>query len=169
MLHVQRSRAAAVRGSGLQLPGFVPHRPRPSSSLQLAHQILSAASVIISMTSPVPTTKDVKTSRRSIAKKFLNFIHRNPASLTKSIDESRGRTLQSQPDILDSTSYQSADSNVDTPATDEKFSHLTQTADSVVTFILGTLQGLGSNLPGIGAVGVVLSIKDKFMVFCYLS
>ena len=56
------------------------------------------------------------------------------------------------------------ESHVD--STSNEHSLLTQTTDSLVTFILNSLQGLGSNLPGIGAVGVVLSIKDKFLVSC---
>ena len=55
-----------------------------------------------------------------------------------------------------------SESHVDSTSNDHSL--LTQTTDSLVTFILNSLQGLGSNLPGIGAVGVVLSIKDKFLV-----
>ncbi len=47
-----------------------------------------------------------------------------------------------------------------------ELSLLTQTASSLVTFVLETVQGVGSNLPGIGVVGVVLSVLRKFKVLC---
>lgn len=52
----------------------------------------------------------------------------------------------------------------DTPETLKRHSRIMKTTDSIVTFILEAVKELGSNLPGIGVVGVVLSAKDKLMV-----
>ena len=45
-----------------------------------------------------------------------------------------------------------------------RYSHLIQTTDSLVTAILEGIKDVGSNLPGIGAIAVVLSLKDKIQV-----
>lgn len=44
------------------------------------------------------------------------------------------------------------------------YSALIDTADSIVDFVLKGVQNVGSGLPGIGIVSVVLAAKDKFMV-----
>ncbi|KLO12430.1 hypothetical protein SCHPADRAFT_998163 [Schizopora paradoxa] len=44
------------------------------------------------------------------------------------------------------------------------YSHLIQTTDSLVTAVLEGLKDVGSNLPGIGAIAVVLSMKDKIQL-----
>ncbi len=46
---------------------------------------------------------------------------------------------------------------------------LITTVDSIVDFILKGVQNVGSNLPGIGVVAVVLAAKDKVMVCDRLS
>lgn len=45
-----------------------------------------------------------------------------------------------------------------------EYASLIQTTESLVTAILEGLKEVGSNLPGIGAVAVVLSVKDKIKV-----
>ncbi len=55
-----------------------------------------------------------------------------------------------------------ADTHIDKPTTE--MDYLIKTADSIVTFVLEGLQKVGGHLPGIGAVAIVLSAKDKFMV-----
>jgi len=42
--------------------------------------------------------------------------------------------------------------------------YIAQTTDSFVTFALEGLKSAGGNLPGIGAVAIVLSAKDKIMI-----
>ncbi len=51
---------------------------------------------------------------------------------------------------------------------EKDYTKLIDTADSIVTFVLKGIENVGSGLPGIGAVSVVLAAKDKFMVYhCY--
>ncbi len=60
-------------------------------------------------------------------------------------------------------------SQVDNPSKTKDYESLITTADCIVDFVLKGVQAVGSGLPGIGAVAVVLSAKDKVMVRdCYL-
>ncbi|KLO12393.1 hypothetical protein SCHPADRAFT_998146 [Schizopora paradoxa] len=58
------------------------------------------------------------------------------------------------------------DSKARTPsqAKTSDYSSLIDTADSIVDFVLKGIENVGSGLPGIGAVSVVLAAKDKFMI-----
>ncbi len=44
------------------------------------------------------------------------------------------------------------------------YSHLRQTASSLVDIVLDSVKNLGSNLPSIGAIDVVKSIKERLSV-----
>ncbi len=68
-----------------------------------------------------------------------------------------GRKAEAKPPKFDSQDH--------ILSTKRDYSHVIETTDSLVTFILEGLQNIGGNLPGIGAIAVVLSAMDKFIVF----
>ncbi len=54
---------------------------------------------------------------------------------------------------------------IDNLPKEKDHSKLINTTESIVDFILKGVETVGSGLPGIGAVSVVLAAKDKFKVF----
>ncbi|KLO12427.1 hypothetical protein SCHPADRAFT_419928 [Schizopora paradoxa] len=89
------------------------------------------------------------------------------------VHPSKSNQLQRQPDG-NFREHEAADKSDPTrlAPNDEKddstskgpYSHLIQTTDSLVTAVLEGLKDVGSNLPGIGAIAVVLSLKDKLQL-----
>ncbi len=54
--------------------------------------------------------------------------------------------------------------HVDDSKTKRDYSHLRQTAGSLVDIVLDSVKNLGSNLPGIGAIDIVKLIKERILV-----
>lgn len=54
--------------------------------------------------------------------------------------------------------------NPSTKSNNEDLSRITDTAASLVTFVLESANDLGANFPGVGAVGMVLNVVRKVKV-----
>ncbi len=61
--------------------------------------------------------------------------------------------------------FHKSDPQVENPSKKNDYSKLIDTTFSIVDFVLKGVQDVGSNLPGIGVVSVVLAATDKLKVF----